>query len=388
MVQVIKKVNKEICVAKNIVLRYTSVFSLIFVKLSRGVMTLKVKNNDHINRNISNFYQCGNLQTKVSEKLKHYIKEHCPGRTVEEVGAWLNKNEELINHFNNRTEHLISKSEKKEYFLGFVWGLMAAAVERDEGFRQGTIKFEDEPDYRIAEFFRPIAYLRPSSHYKGRVIIKSRVSWLFNAYAIDDDRFPAGHRTAIFAPVATLKGEKKYSFLKTEDHSAHPLRPLEFGKHFIDYLKSRPRAYNWQSRIWSIFQDPHHRRFREEDMPGELKEEILEILNTAPKTDRRFGCVRVHPKKYARMVKHVLARVNKYGIAGVWEAAQNVVRVADEQAGRRNSSESDRDAWRLWSEKIKLVQQRVEDLYPDDFDVRKGKEVVLPSPLASRVSGG
>lgn len=322
----------------------------------------------------------GNPTRFVTDKFAGYIKDHCPGHVVSQVEGWLLKNRELMQHFKNFSENSIPIAERKEYFLAFAWGLMAAAVERNEGFTQGTFKFEDAPNHRIVEFFRPIAYLRPSSHYRGRVAIKTRAAWLFNAYAIDDDRLPAQHRTAIFAPVKTLHEAKSYSFLKIESHSAHPLRPLQFFMHFLDYLKTRPRAYHWESRCWSIFRDANAHSYREEDMPKELKEEFLDIVNKAPKTDVHLGCLRAHPQAYVKAGKSVRDCVQKFGIAGLWTASYKMMDIAGEQVNQ-GSNEEDRKAWDLWGKKVELLRNRLEHLYPQDVHVRKGREVVLPSSL-------
>lgn len=294
--------------------------------------------------NNSNEYQ-------ISDEFKKYIKSHCKNITEPEVIDLLKKNKELLEHLKNRSENLIPDNRKIEYLVAFVWGLMEKAIEKGEAFIHGTFKFED-PGHRIVEFFRtvPGIYTRPSSHFKERVLMKGRFSSIFNAYAIDDDRFPAEHRTAIFAPIRTLN-EVNYSFIKSEEHSASPWRPLEFLKHTWDYFYTRPRAWGWVTADTS---------YREEDTPKHLIHRFKELVKMIPKIDQK---------------QRIISKVYSYGISGIWEEVQRIYAIA-----QITIQHSPTPFWQTIFRCAGELKADLENKY-SHLGIRKGNEVIITDLL-------
>lgn len=283
----------------------------------------------------------------ITQKLNDYIDLNCPNIEKEEVQGFLKKYEILIKHFENRTENLISETEKKDFFISFVWGNMANAVENNQGFVQGTFVFED-PDYRITNFFRSIAYRRISSHFKGRRIpLNERLSWLFSGYGVDAETLPAGHKTALFASVNALNN-KHYSFLKIEEHPFNITKPIDCIKHSWRYIATRPR-------VWGLpfFRSEEEQEYREEDPPIEYMIEFKNLLKEAPIDSQK--------------TQKTLEKVHVYGISGIWEATQHLLKEGEMEIS---------SSWETVLDKLQRLQKRLKEKY-GHLEIRKGNEVVV-----------
>ena len=299
-----------------------------------------------------------NGKSYITEKMEDYLKLSCKNIDEGKINTFLEKNEKLITHFKNNTHHTITESDKTDYFVAFTWGLMAAAVENDQGFVHGTFTFED-PEHKIVDFFKPVAYRRISSHYKGkRIPLKGVSGCFFSSYAIDHNLFPAGHQTAMFAPIKTLNN-KHYSFLKIEEHPFSWRKPLDLIKHSRSYLATRPRVWNLP-----IFRTHDEHKYREEDAPHHLVSVFKKIINTAP----------VKKTHYQQALKNT----HIHGIAGIWHECEHLLRELQATPNEtiKDSPENMKRRWKEVEQAINMLKTEHLNNY-SHIDIRKGNEVIL-----------
>lgn len=306
-------------------------------------MSLEI--NSSYGRRLERYYD--SKSHNLSLKVTSYIKENCQNVSHSNVLEFLNKFNEFLEYYKNDRLDTIPHEKRGEYFVSFMWGLMAIAIEKNEGFTEGTFIFKD-PQQKILNFFKPIAYCRYSSHFKKR-ILDEHTHFLHNSFAIDDLRFPSNHRTGVFASIETLTGED-YTYVKPESYAANLMAPIDYILHAGSYLLSRPR-------VWGLplFRDlTKEANYREEDTPRPLLEKFQEVMQSED-LDSLMG--------------EANTLVHHHGIAGIHKASKKIVHLSTIHEGEFPGLSSAK-------EKAERLIEELEQSF-SDCHLRKGREVVI-----------
>ncbi|MBS0620819.1 MAG: hypothetical protein JSS61_05105 [Verrucomicrobia bacterium] len=227
----------------------------------------------------SDFYL---VEEQPMDNFRMYVHESCPGIDAQQAIEWAQRGRELLNQLHEGRE--ISETDYLEQVRCIVWRLMEHAVNKNQGFIEGTFTFSD-PDQRIMNHFLRAdeAYERWSSHFKER---RRNISFrgetkTQSTFGIDIEKLPASKQTVLFGSIAGVDGST-WAFVKPENYGTQGI--YNHTMHVVDYLATRPAHFLGQAH-----------GTRKEHTPIELK--------------RRFDAlVAGH---------HVPSYVKKFGVAGM-----------------------------------------------------------------------
>lgn len=245
--------------------------------------------------------------TKAYEyaRFDQFVTTHCPGITPDEAMQLVSKGKEcftqLIAHAACDTLPELKQlcKDPSELLTPFIWYLMFQAVQRGEGFTQGTFVIKD-PNHTFQRFFSSskYTYRRVMSHFLHRTQRDPLTKGYGNTYAIDTacnakTVLPANKKTVIWSQIKTLEADS-YTFFKIEDWGFSGLSSSL--RHARDFLLFLPRLC-----FPSLFGKHYKIGYREEHTPPDITKKFF---------------------RYLQVDKATRVKIAHYGLAAISESLQ------------------------------------------------------------------
>lgn len=174
---------------------------------------------------------------KHTQDLTAYCKVHCSARMYEEAIAFIQQGQDLMKRILKDEVSSLSKNTRKSHqeMTQIVWFLMYYALQKGQGFNQGSFIIEEEG--KLFDFIEALGIRRECSHFTNRPHDK----W----YEIDviNGLMPAQKKIVLFGFVSVFSQKEKVLFFKPEDASgaipSHLMAIPDLIAHTVSYFESK-----------------------------------------------------------------------------------------------------------------------------------------------------
>lgn len=306
-----------------------------------------------------------------ASNLKAYCEKYCAGIDSEEAAAYIQKGKEIFETVMKDDQKL---DNTEEVCTALTWYLVSLAIEKKQGFEEGTFVIEDPKD-RLYNFLlsSPIVYQRASSHYKERSSVIQLGVDIFNG------KMPAHKRTLLFEKVHNPPYEdmpEQVLFLKPENYSAdiyNPKKAYDASMHLYEFAVTQ---YN---KIYYPGSDDFP-NMRKERVPAKELEEFFKQIDILARYKSDAGTLEkwlaqifndknLGPLKENMSVQNIKSCAKKYGIAFMKRFVDNI------EAYGKNGGEIPSES--KFSTLIDMISQY------DHPELRTGREVYIPDHLGT-----